>query len=333
MNRLAPSLVWLAAALAGGNFSLPAQPTTLVAPPADVKADAANAFMGDPKHRINPASFNAPRQIFNLPAPGPAPLTYRPGDSSVEDALQKRKNWTLLTPEQIMGVKTPEQILGLPDASGEDKLSLEEQFLLRESRKPAAGAPSSLASKAPVWHDGSSTPAKKSGAESQPWRTAFANANEKIRPDSVRTLGQLLGNTPAASGNGDPQQQATEWNSVFARPAMPRQTPEQIADMEHFRALMEPNPVPEDNVGPAGRAPVSKPATDPFLERQPAYNPAGNAVRPLADNVARPKGITPLPGIGSPTPAAPARRPDWQAQLPPWLNEGGPPPRDPNRNF
>jgi hypothetical protein len=59
-----------------------------------------------------------------------------------------------------------------------------------------------------------------------------------------------------------------------------------------------------------------------FLQPQPAFNPAGRSIATLEEKSARPTGIQPLPGITGPIQTTPTTRPDWQAQLPPWLTDG-----------
>jgi hypothetical protein len=92
--------------------------------------------------------------------------------------------------------------------------------------------------------------------------------------------------------------------------------------MERFRALMEPSPVPEKSATPVNNfSAAPTPVRDPFLERQPAFNPAGRQAVAVEDNVSRPTGIQPLPTLTSKPVQAPAKRPSWQAQLPPWLSD------------
>src|SRR5580693_8522200 len=45
--------------------------------------------------------------------------------------LDNKKNWTLLTPEEILGVPTAEKILGLPEPDDEKNLTVTERYLKR----------------------------------------------------------------------------------------------------------------------------------------------------------------------------------------------------------
>jgi hypothetical protein len=130
----------------------------------------------------------------------------------------------------------------------------------------------------------------------------------------------------------DDRKQASAWSSAFARPTQAKPTSVQQADMDNFRAMLEPNSAPDKApVSPRFTSP-STPAADPYLQRQPAFNPAGRSVAQLEDHVSRPTGIQPLPGItGAGKPVSKAR-PSWQAQLPPWLSDGSQP-HNQSRNF
>jgi hypothetical protein len=122
-------------------FSAPAQQTIISSKPADLPADKANSFLPSANHHAG--DYNAPVELFHDYTPDlpmPPPLNLNNNGASVQEALDKRKNWTLLTPEQILGVQTPEEILGVEDRPEEKNLSLEEQFLLRERRETAFAA-------------------------------------------------------------------------------------------------------------------------------------------------------------------------------------------------
>ncbi|HEY2328245.1 MAG TPA: hypothetical protein VGI63_00330, partial [Verrucomicrobiae bacterium] len=129
-------------AVGAAAVSAPAQQPVAGAKPADKAADKPDP----PRPSTNPfwgaGAYDAPHESFNNYTSGsPGPAAQPMNDASVQDALNRRKNWTMLTPEQIMGVQTPEQIMGIPDKTGEGKLSLEEQFLRRAGRGTAAGRP------------------------------------------------------------------------------------------------------------------------------------------------------------------------------------------------
>jgi hypothetical protein len=318
----------LTLALAAMAFSAAAQQTIIFSKPADLSADKANSFLPNTEHHSG--DYNAPHSLFNDYTPDlplPRPLLLDNNDASVKDALDKRKNWTLLTPEQILGIQTPEQVLGVPDRTGEKKLSLEEQFLLRESRESAGVATNGLGDNA-AWRvlteENPFTEINKDD-ENNPFRVA----PQKMQP-GVKYFKQLLGEQNP--GTGPDEKPNSPWNSVFALPSQPKQTPDQLADMERFRALMEPSSPPEQTPVPTRFSVPEAPAADPFLQPVPVVNPAGQDISPLENAFSRPAGIKPLPGISTLPPTPVVIRPSWQAQLPPWMT-AGPQAHNPNGGF
>lgn len=309
-------------------FSASAQQTIIFSKPADASASKANAFMPSADHHVG--DYNAPHEFFHdntpdLPLPSPVIV---PGANapSVKEALDRRRNWTLLTPEQILGIQTPEQILGLPEKPEEKNLSLEQRFLLRESRATAMVATNGRAG-GQIWRerDENNNPFafKNKNDESNPFR----QPPPKMEP-GARYFNQLLNARDAAASPDE--KPLSPWNSGgFAQPDQPKATPEQLADMERFRAMLEPVS-PPDKVQVTTR--FSPPAPDSFLQLAPVVNPNGRSIAPLENVFSKPTGISPLPGISTPAPKVTASKPSWQAQLPPWLTEG-PQAHNPNRNY
>jgi hypothetical protein len=324
-------------ALVTAAVSVPAQQAIVFSKPADTAADTDKADSSQPgtSHLWGAGAYSAPRQLFHdyspsLPAPAPQPLIIN--SASTQDALNKRKNWTLLTPGQIMGVQTPEQILATSDTKSSGKLSLEEQFLQRESR-PAASTATNGRSMVASWrNDNNPFGGNKDGVGQNPFfQPPNSLPGNQDRPDSSRTWKQLL-NPMAGNLSGGDRKQESAWNNFLGQSQTPLQTPDQLAGMERFRALMEPSS-PPDKVQTPGRLPVAAaPAVDPFLQKQPQFNPAGRPVAALEDNIGRPKGLQPLPGVSGVPITTPKTKPTWQAQLPPWM-QSGPQPHDLNRNF
>jgi hypothetical protein len=325
----------LAVGLIGGAVALrlPAQETIMFSKPADLPASKANAFMPGVTHRAN--DYNAPHALFNDFTPDfplPKPLFQNNNNSeAVREALDRRKNWTLLTPEQILGIQTPQEILGVPDKDNDKKLSLEEQFLLRESRASAQSAtngrlvnvmlPGGLSDRNPFEN-------KNPNDELDPSRREPA----KQEP-GARFFNKLLEEQDSA--NDPAQKNSSPWSSAFAQPSRPKQTPEQLADMERFRALMEP-PAPAVNADVPTRFSTTRvppPAPNPFLEPVPVVNPAGRGVEPLENIFSRPMGIKPLPPISTPPPVPTQKKAEWEAQLPPWMQNTPQAPRSVNQPF
>ena len=171
-----PSRVIVVFALAAA-VAARAQQTIIFSKPADVPADKAKSSLL-PTISYRASDFNAPHAFFNntlpdLPAPAPRPALNN-NDATVKDALDRRKNWTLMTPEQILGIQTPEQIMGMPDKAGGKKLSLEEQFLMRENQA-ASGTHTNAALGGAAWRgmdEANPFSAKDSPGEAYPFRQA-----------------------------------------------------------------------------------------------------------------------------------------------------------------
>jgi hypothetical protein len=335
--NLSPSRLLLLLALGGVALPLCAQQTVINSKLSDVTADKANSFLGDPKHQINAGDYNAPRQLFNdysqsLPMPRPLFLNNNNRDPSVQDALNKRKNWPLLTPEQIYGIQTPEEVLGVHNnSSDEKKLSLEEQFLLRESRA-TAGLATNGRTRAISWRDDANPFDKTKDGENPFSSPDYSQPDQQMQAGSRRSLNQLFNSKGSAGFSNDENKQESAWTSVFAQPDQPKPTPGQIADLERFRAMLEPNSAPDKLVTPTRFSAALAPAPDPYLQPQPKFNPAGRSYTSLENEAARPTGINPLPGITGPAPKPSTKKPSWEAQLPPWLSEG-PQAHNQNRNF
>ncbi len=319
----------VAAALA---FSARAQETIIFSKPAEASADKANSFMPSTEHHSG--DYNAPHQLFKDYTPDlplPAPVISLNNDPSVKEALDKRRNWTLLTPEQILGVQTPEEIMGVPNKlrDAEKKLSLEEQFLLRTSRSKEFSATNGRAGSVPWGNQDDNNPfSLKNQNEDDPLHPSL----QKTSP-GARYFNQIL--NAGDSGNpsvGADGRQNSAWNTVFTQPTQPPATPEQEAAMERFRALMEPSSPPQKIETPTRFSIPAATTPDPFMQARPFANPNGRDVAPLEADFSKPAGITPLPPISTPPPKPVQVRPSWQAQLPPWM-QSGPPAHNPNQNF
>lgn len=319
-------------ALSAGVVSASAQQTIIYSKPAGVNPGKANSFMGDSRS-LNAGSYNAPRSILNVQPdlPLPAPAYQSPWSSAAQAAADKHNNWALLTPEQILGVKSVNEIMGIKPKDDTSGLSLEQKFLLRQ-RQPAGANPADNAA-ALFGRDGSN-PFLNDNSDARSQAGAFApNARplDASQPNSFSSLQKLF--RPANAGNFSPggaqgpnPNQQSIWASGFAQPPQPKISPGQIANMEQFRAMLNNDPAPSAPVvkpvysAPGYSAPGS--SMNSFFDQQPKINPAGRSFTALEDTSTRPKGLTPLPGITGPVPKPDTKRPSWKAQLPPWLSEG-----------
>ncbi len=312
--------------------STPAEQTIIFSKPTDVPAEKADSSLSGSTHLWGAGAYKAPHQIFrdytpDYPLPSPPPANNN-NNASVRDALNKRKNWTLLTPEQILGIQTPEQIMGVPDRTGEKKLSLEEQFLLREGRASASAATNGHAGGAAFWREtADANPFVMNNRNDE--KNPFRQDQQKMEP-GTRYFNQLL--VPSGSALGPDSKPNSSWNSVFTQPTQPKVTLEQQANMEQFRALMEPRSPPDKTPVTTRLTVAPAPVRDPFLQPLPLVNPAGRGVPPLENIFSRPAGIRPLPGISTPPPSPVATKSSSQAHLPPWMLNG-PPPHNSGLNY
>ena len=302
----------------------------------------ANAFMS------GRGGAGAAAEMFNQTgpeAPMPPSMNVAPPSASAKEELDRRENWTLLTPAEIMGVPTPEKIMKLPDSKGEEKMSPEEKFLNRLQRE-RTGTSSALNALRPqdaraLWegrnsnakgrHEGRGG-ADKSSADSSPEkeretsRAPFTSpAQSPLLPNGLPDVNALKPDSPWASTFN----QASPWNNGLPQPAL---STEPAESMEHFRALMDSSPQPVKPAANAGFFSIQNPAPPPTPIPSPSFNLPGRSYEPMSQNINHPQGVPSLPGLtGSPF-AAPAP-PSTQAQLPPWMRSASPTFGAPQRKF
>ena len=275
-------------------------------------------------------TFRAPEAGFN-PSPYIEPLPQMAPNSSAEkQRLQKilaeRRNWTLMTPEEIFGVTTPEKILGVHeyDASGQKiELTQVERYLARQN-EPQTGA----------------TNGWQTGATGGYWDSSGNQEGDSFNPDGTRRensrllLNGLL-NPSQDNGTLDKENDSENWFKSFAAPATPKPNPEQQEVMEKFRQLLAPSPVAAAGTvqsGSSGKF-FPAPATPNPLFDQPTVNPIGASFTPLSSGIGKPQGLTPLPGITGQNNPQPAPVPSWVPQPAPWLSQGPQPFEVPQRKF
>lgn len=263
-----------------------------------------------------PAPVFSQRPSMALPAPFSPPSQ---NDLRFNKLLQDRKNWALMTPEEIMGVTTPEKILGLPSAddAAQSSLSPEQRFIVRQSQSASSatnGGGGFFGSKenTPRWllqqnlddADDSSLP-------------NYGNPSPLANPS--RMLSAPSKNNPFAPLNAD-----SDWIRPPPAASFDKPTPEQAAAMDRFRELIGSDSGADKPVKPSpGYNFISSPDAppDPNLKPQPIYNPAGASYSVLGDNISKPSGITPLPGVTSQPFKTESSAPSWAPKPPPWLSQ------------
>jgi hypothetical protein len=324
-----PALIW---------FCLPvsAQQAIQFSTPAEDPANQEIGFVPKAEPKVTSA-FNAPKPLFKvgpsvnfslLPC-GPAPVIVTPRNQQWQQNQEAMRDWTLLTPEQILGVPTPESILGLADPQEDPNLSLEERYLKRRERQSEGGVEATNTWQ-PVVHS-------KEGLWSGPFddsqtATRFTESLELSTSASIglgdkRDFKQLFGQASMAGGNG---QADSLWSSPFGSAAVPaKATPEQLAGMERFRTLFM------DHAEPAKPATVyagqATATPNPNFQVQPAYISSGHSFAALKDDIVKPVGLTPLPGITGPAPT-PVKK-TLTVQPPPWMSSSAQHASLPQRQF
>ena len=248
--------------------------------------------------------------------------------------LDERKNWALLTPEQILGLPTQEKILGITDrdALGRPKNeTVVEQYDERQEQARTR------------------TNNDNYGAADLAQRRRFSGSQDLQmnpgiwtpaggRPGNSALMNQAFDGTqdnPAASV----QTPKSGWSKPFSLPAsLPGPTPEQQAAMAQFQQLLQPRSLPGDSPKtPALGSPIfsasSTTPSPPSGQQFPAI-PVGASFTPLSSGIGLPTGVTPLPGLLGQNNTAPALlTPEWKPQPPPWLSSGPQPGAIPQRKF
>jgi hypothetical protein len=290
------------------NSQLPVLPDSLQAP--------------DPALR-----FQAPN---DLPVGPPPPPASTPRSQRMEKLLEDRKNWTLMTPEEIMGVTPADELLQAPDrdALGRKKDTTPlQRFLDRESQMrsgPTNG-----------WqNDQDNLPWKPSRIRDDlnPFAPGSDNTVNAAKRLSDYLNDRLLGEGTASRNNNN-----YGWDSfsLSAPQTTMKPDPEQLAAMDRFRQLLNPAPATTEASPDNKYFPTTKtaPVVDPYLN-QPDYlpNPAGSSYTPLTSGIGKPSGLTPLPGVIM-SGITPATAPAWAPQPAPWLIQGPQPFVMPQRKF
>jgi hypothetical protein len=253
--------------------------------------------------------------------PEPLPPAISPGQArQMQQLLDERRNWALLTPEQILGLPTQEKILGIADrdAFGQPK---NETVVMRYVERQ-----DQLRSRTNTVNYGAADPASRrdfSGGTEPQVNSDFWNP-AGAKPGNPGLMEQLTGATPD-SGADTARTPKSIWQKSFALPeSETKPTPEQQAAMNQFQELLQPHSLPG---GAAKSTSMGSPLFSPQsiapnpAPNQPAAIPMGASFTPLSSGVATPEGLTPLPGLLGPTSTGlPALVPEWKPQPPPWLS-------------
>jgi len=312
-------------------FFRPGQPIVFSSPESTAVASNMPSLTPKPPGALDlddvaptPATFDFNR----LPQPTMLPFGLPPVSpleaARLRELQDRRNNWMLLTPAEIMGAATPESILGIPerDAFGRPKNPTAlERYNERQSQLVLLAQTNAL-------QMGNSL---RAWDEPDAWHGMSNSINGGLR-NPEGPSGAWLNSTPDQQTLSQ-QNENSGWSKLFAPPT-PAPLPDtaQQAEMEQFRQLLNPGlssatpssdgiktSLPQTLLGSA--ATVSSPSR------------AAASFIPLTDGIGKPPELPKLPGAwnlnytSSPPAAA------WSPQLAPWLSPSPQPLAAPQRKF
>jgi len=304
-----------------------------------------NALLLAPRFSDRPNFANevrAPVSVFNVQSPSlpsptlpRAPTLSRAEEQRLRKMLDERENWALLTPEEILGVdasrntfRTPEQEAA---AAGQKNLTVVERFLerQRQSRPAVTNAYSDNSSSS--WDLSGNQGGLTNGSSLNPLRIGL--------PTTAQILDRFFNDAPVNNPfTGQDENRGVGWFNSSGQPPQPAgPTPQQLAERERFKQLLDPGSYTATAArsSPGGKFPSSlQPLSDTTLNQTPPANPVGASLTPLSSGIGKPMGLMPLPGISGPTNwQSSASLSSWGPQPPPWLSQTPQPFSVPQRKF
>jgi hypothetical protein len=274
-----------------------------------------------------PFDFNGP-PVIAPPLPG-APTLSPAEQARLQDLSDRRNNWILLTPAEILGATTPEKILGIQehDAAGQPKnLTAMERYTERQNQM--------LSVNSNAFQNGDSSPAWNFSRNRRDQSDVFNPINGGLENRAFMT-NPLLNSGPdnrtlaGQSQNGD-------WSKLFGSPTpLPAPNAAQQMNLERFRQLLGSSPSPAPAATPSSNDKMfSLPEMSPDVKLgQPSLNPIGASFTPLNSGVGKPANLPTLPSAWglSYTSSRPATA--WAPQPPPWMSADPQPFAVPQRKF
>ena len=309
-------------ALAAGNVFCSAQPapsagSVLFSKPSDGVINA-------PESNDNvPVDHSSDRALrgFNSTAPSSLPSATPDFNPALQKQKDQRAKWTLMTPEEIMGIQTPEEIFGVNTEDQNRNLSPEERYLRREEKAKVSAANDEMRDLENPSHnyvglfDRADNQNPKLSRQDEADPGAFSRMFNSSEASPFSRNGGSLGFARAASVS------AAEKSKVEK---------DQAAEMARFRNLI--GEVPE-TPNPA----LTLPHLDNTPVPQPlsAFDEFGRPATIHTVDLSKPEGLTLPPEIvGYAAQPRKLKKPSWEPQSPPWLTEGlNPPTTPPVRKF
>jgi len=273
-----------------------------------------------------PENFNFDRPGGTPLLPFGAPPVFSGENSRLEDL---RRNWTLLTPAEILGAATPEKMMGISerDAFGQPKnLTVLERYTERQNQLQLRLAKTNalLADDAASAWNVSGDSYGMTNSLSSGWR----NAEDMVNP---------LFNSASGRQTLSRQNENSAWSRLFGQPvALPAPNLAQQAGMDRFRQLLNPGSSPITPVATSSSDGIktSLPQTMLGSSLAQASTPRiGASFTPLSSGISKPPELPKLPTAWNlsytSTPPAAA----WSPQPAPWLAPGPQPFVAPQRKF
>jgi hypothetical protein len=244
------------------------------------------------------------------------PLLMPPPNNALREmSAETRKNWTEMTPAEILGVQLPEETAATK--------------LLNSQRKDADLPPLENYLRLRRLEETGTTNLARAHEDLSFLDERNAQARQ-MRDQQMRdgTLAQsqifnrLLQNVQGRSDLDASGDQDRGWGGGSFSTLRPNQpTPQKVDDMKAFLEALSPTE-PAKNLKSSAWSdnPLApgQPSPDSFLESsRRGNNSAGNSFQSLDSGLGRPNRLTPLPGLNS-DPATPSLTPAWAPQPPPW---------------
>jgi len=299
---------WVVAAVfAAGQILCPAQTPSAANPPAFSEPD--DAGLANPESSLSLPADNT----LDRPMRGPnsfarqALPTPTPDINLAQQKLQREQSdWTLLTPEEIMGLQTPEQMFGLPE--DDQDLSPEERYLKRQEKAKTAAAETGLSAPGAFTHE-------FTGRFDRPDSEDSTLASED--QDDPGAFSRMFKDADVSPFS--PNKNALSGVKAAANAAQTEKVnQEEAAEMDRFRKLIGEVPaIPDATLA------LPHPPTEPGLQPGSAWDPFGHPALPHSVDLSKPSGLTLPPDIvGSYTaPPRKIKKPSWEPQSPPWLSD------------
>ena len=300
-------------------FSAPGSDTVFSNMPSLSPKPPESLDFGDTLQAPPPLSFSGPP--VNPPLPVGVPVVSPAEALRMQDLLDRRKNWMMLTPAEILGATTPEKILGIQehDVSGRPKnLTALERYTARQNQTPLGNT-----NAFPTWNFSDKQPDTLNsipGGLGSPDNMASSLLNPA--PDNQTFAGQ--------NGNNS-------WSKLFGSPSpSPVVTLAQQTNMERFRQLLKPgsSSTAAATTPPLSGIKISLPQTALSSGLgQSALTPVGASFTPLNSGIGKPAEMPKLPSIWSLSLTSPPSAGAWGPQPPPWLSLTPQPFAIPQRKF